>query len=160
MPLPASSARTSPPQRRAPRLRALVATLLVTAAACGGDTGPRPARSAGGGTLVLAEQSLAVRTSFCVADGVRAAAVGHGISDDGPFVVVVRAPGSLSVKFGVRDELATPPPGAAWLTATGTVAVRAGDGRIEGTGEVRPVDAGAGTATRPATIDLRCGDQT
>ena len=108
---------------------------------------------------MLAERTLTVRTSFCVADGTRAAAVGHGTSEDGPFVVVVRAPGSLSVKFGVDDELATPPPGAPWLTATGTVEVRAGDGRIEGTGELRPVDAGGDAGARPAAVDLRCSDQ-
>jgi hypothetical protein len=148
-----------PHRRRATRLRFLLATLLLPAAACGGDAGSRPSGSDGEGTLTLAEQTLVVRTSFCVADGGRAAAVGHGTSDEGPFVVVVRSPGSASVKFGVHGELDTPPPGATWLTASGTVRLRAGDGRIEGGGDLRSMAAADPTDTRSVTFDLRCSAQ-
>ncbi len=64
---------------------------------------------------------------------------GRGRHDGSPFVVTVRGPGLVVVKFGVRDELARPGVGRRWLLARAPTGLEADGRRIVGTVEARDV---------------------
>src|SRR5689334_13950183 len=107
----------SPPVRRRPW--ALWAVLGVAVAACGtGDqpmaTSTRPPSAAAKATLVLDGTPLPFQPTVCSASPSDFAATGAGHMGDRPFVVTVRKPDTFVVKFGVSNELDTPPPGERW----------------------------------------------
>lgn len=133
----------------------LAVVLLVAAAGCGGDapvSAPPPTTN---GTLVLGPQQIRLQTSFCVAEQANFGAVGTGTTADGtPLVLTVKSPDVVSVRFGVRRELADTPPGAARLGASATMALSADGQRISAVGTLlqQPDE----TTATPAQVLLNC----
>jgi len=133
----------------------------MTAAACGsGDqpvaTSTRPPSPGALATLVLDGTPLPFRPTVCSASPTDFAATGTGHMGDRPFVVTVRKPDTFVVKFGVDDELETPPEGERWLYGIEGTKL-ASDGRVI-SGSARLADVRAlDVTTVDARIDLSCG---
>jgi len=141
-----------PPAARRPLLRVLCG-LLVAAAGCAGDAPVADRASSGSGLLVVGADTYRFRTSFCVAGADRFAAVGRGRAAGDPFVVTVRSPNVLSVKFGVTEELDAPSSDGAWLYATTTMRLASHGRSILGEGEL----LAGHRARRLARLALTCG---
>ncbi len=134
----------------------LAVLLLVAAAGCGGDAPVNVIRPADNGMLRLGGEQTPVRTSFCVADQHNFGAVGTGTTATGtPFVITVKSPDRVTVRFGVLRELDEPPPGADRLAGAATTMSLHADGqRITATGNLlhQPDEL----AATPAVLELAC----
>ena len=154
------AASPSPAPQRARHCAALVLVL----AACGrGDQAQAAGASPdalhpldGRAALTVDGDVYSFRTSVCSATPADFAATGMGHAGRQPFVVTVRGPDLLVVKFGVRAEMEVPPPGARWLYGSADTALAADGHTISGSArlaDVRSPDA----ATAPARVDINCG---
>lgn len=154
------------PSMSAPRtpaalpLRAIALALLFAAcgrsdqvpAAGGPTTGPDQVQPA---ALVLDGRSLPLRTSFCAAGSPDFAATATGETAEGPFVLVVRGPDVVVVKFGVRRELDVPPAGNRWLYALSGASLHSDGRMIKGVAALTDLRSAEPT-TVAATVEVDC----
>lgn len=150
-----------------PTVRTLAVVLAL--AACGGgdqvtvtntgDAATGTSLDAGGTAhtafLTLDGRQLSARTSLCVAGTDDFAATGTGQTEDEPFVLVVRGPDMVVVKFGVRREMDNPPPGGRWLYAMLGAQLRSDGRSIAGTATLTDLHSLEPTAVN-ARIDISC----
>lgn len=125
-----------PPELRRPRALAVVVGVTALIAACGqadAATASIGAKREHSATVAIADELLHFDPALCSAVPVEFTATGRGRHAGQSFVVTVRGPDVVIVKFGVRNELGRPPLGHRWLTAVSDIALHGDGRRITGT---------------------------